>query len=67
MVYDKEEAHLSRAEREGVFQLQKLMEEFSFTSPYFSIVIGLSFLGGLIHFLYHLTFLIPYEILTTLS
>lgn len=72
MVYDKEDAHLSRAEWEGVFWLQKLVEEFCFISPYFSIVIDLSFLwkSHSLHsldFLYHLTFLISSEFLSTLS
>lgn len=61
MVYDKEEANLSRSEWEGVFWLQKLVEEFCFTSPYFSIVIGLSLLWRShslhsVDFLNHLTF-----------
>lgn len=72
MVYDKEEAHLSRTEWESVFQLQELVEEFCFTSPCFSIVIGLKFLWRShslhpVDFLYHLTFLISSEILSTLS
>lgn len=45
MVYDKEEAHLSKIQWDGVFQLQKLAEEFCFTSLYFPIVIGLSFIS----------------------
>ena len=45
MVYDKEGAHLPRTQWEGVFQLQTLAEEFGFTSLYFSIAVGLSFIS----------------------
>lgn len=33
MVYDKEEAHLSRTEWEGLFQLQKLVGSFASLTP----------------------------------